>query len=283
MSSLAYHTARIEADAALVQSPSQFARCAPAFDALVRDHECIAEVFNRTLDLMLSKSGYSPRDLGVQWRSDGVKLASQVSLESRKSFTLIASVQHAASRSAFSAPGSVHIAVLSDAPLPYRLYALPADYNNEVFDEIELELLGRYELEPLQSLFLDGSRHVLVFQDTEALVLKLQSSITYPFEWAFDLDTLRAWQMTSTILEDTQLVHVCEALAAMGFGSDAAALEPVLACDRHHVRWAAMQAIASLDGSRARRHLQESLADAHPHIRAAARAGMERFRECGAE
>ena len=280
MSSLAHHLALIEADAALVRSPRQFARCASAFEALVRDHECIAEVFNRTLDLMLSKSGYSPRDLGVQWRSDGAKLASQISLESRKSFTLIASVQHAASRSAFSAPGSIHIASVGDAPLPYRLYALPARYNNEVFEEVELEPLGRYRLEPLQSLFLDGSRHVLVFDDIQSLVLKLQSTITYPFEWAFDLDTLRAWQMTSTILEDTQLVHVCEALAALGFESDVAALEQALASDRHHVRWAAMQAIASLDGSRARRHLENALADAHPHIRAAARAGLDQLRAC---
>lgn len=278
MASLAHHLRAIEAVAGQVQSPGRFERCAEPFDALVRDHRCIHEVLDRTLGYMLDKTGYSPRELGVQWRSDGVKLATQIAIESRSTFTLVASLQHAASRSAFSAPGSIHMAVVSDKPLAYDLYALPARYDNEVFQELQLEHLGRRRLEPLTSAFIDASRHVVVFEDSdEATILKLQSPFTYPFEWAFDLESLRAWQVTSTILEDTQLVHICEAIAALGAAKHAGPLEQALAHPRHHVRWSALQAIARLDGRRARPHLESAVSDRHPHIRAAARFALERL------
>lgn len=276
--SLADHIAAIEEVVNQVESPGEFQRCSAAFQALVRDHRCVHEALNRTLGYMLDTKGFSPRDLTVQWRSDGVKLATQISLEARKKFTLVGTLKHAVSRSAFSAPGSVHMAVVSERPVGYNLYAFPANYRNDVFEELQLEHRGWHRLMPMTSMFLDASRHVLVFDEgEEAVLLKLQSSFHYPFEWAFDLDNLRAWQQSSTVLEDTQLVYICETLAALGNQAAAESLEPVLGHPRHQVRWAALQAIARLDGERMKGHLGNAVKDEHPHVRAATHTETRRL------
>jgi hypothetical protein len=278
MALLADHIAAIEEVASRVESPAEFERCGAPFQALVRDHRCVYEALNRTLGHMLDQKGYSPRDLAVQWRSDGVKLATQISLEERKTFTLVASLQHDVSRNAFTAPGGVHMALLSEKPIGYTLYTLPAHYRNDVFEELQLEHAGRHRLLPLGSVFLDASKHVAVFDEgEEAVLIKLQSPSHFPYEWAFDLDTLRAWQITSTVLQDTQLVHVAETLASLGNEGGAQSLEILLAHPRHHVRWGALQAIGHLDGDRMKAHLVRAREDEHPHLRAAARAEARRL------
>lgn len=269
---LEQHLAQLDADAAA----AGFEACGPALARLARDRGCLAAPLNAALEAVLSRPGYSPREVAVQHRADGCRIATQMPLAARAEYTLVLCVHHAASKHAFTAPGDLHVALLGEEPLEYRLFDLPPGHRNDVFTRSRLEARGRGALRPAEPLFVDARRTIAVFEERPAVLLKLESRRLLPYEWAFDLASLEPWQVSSTSLEDTQLVYAAQAFAALG---DAAALEPLgamLRHPRHHVRWAAMRAYARLAGAGVRPCLERALEDPHPQVREAARKALAR-------
>ena len=251
--------------------------CGEAFAALAADTACLFPAVNQALAAVLARPGHSPREVAVQYRADGRKLATQFPLAVCPEFSLVLCVQHAASTHAFTAPGDLHVALLGGTPIGYSLFELPAGHRNDVFDRCRLQPLGRRILQPGAPVFLDARRHVVVFDERSVNLLKLESRSLLPFEWAFDLGSLEAWQVASTSLEDTQLVYAAQAFAALGDNCALAALAPLLSHRRHQVRWAAMRAFARLGGERVLPHLRAAAGDSHPDVRRASRAALRRL------
>jgi hypothetical protein len=226
---------------------------------------------------VLATPGESPRKVAAQFRGDGAKLAVQFPIFECDAFALIVCRHHMVSAHAFTAPGDLHVALLGTQPLGYTLFALPAGFRHDIFADCALAPVGRYRLRPDATLFVDSRRHIAVFEDRPAVFLKLESLAMHPYEWAFDLATLRAWQWASTSLPDTQLVYAAEAFAALGDAEALPSLATLLRYPRHQVRWAALRAYARIAGPGVVPHLHAALEDDHPQVRAAARAALRRM------
>src|SRR5438270_13350794 len=101
MASITEHFQRIENATRNVAAHAAFGACGEAFGLLVADRGAIVPELNKVLSTMLDRPRFSPRELAVQWRSDGAKLATQYSVAVRKAFSLVISIQHATSRNVF--------------------------------------------------------------------------------------------------------------------------------------------------------------------------------------
>ena len=274
---LAAYLAEIEAAASAGREGEGFAACGEAFGRMARDPGCLAPALNAALEDVLSIPGNSPRKVAAQFRADGAKIAIQFPVAERQAFTLVVCLYRTVSAHAFTAPGDLHGAVLGTGPVEYSLYALPAGFRNDVFEPCALSFAGRCRLAPGERLYVDSARHIAVFEDRPAVYLKLESLAMRPYEWAFDLRTLRAWQWASTSLPDTQLVYAAETFGAIGDPEALAALGELLHYPRHQVRWAALQAYARIGQEKVIPHLEAALRDEHLHVRNAARAALRRL------
>lgn len=158
-------------------------------------------------------------------------------------------------------------------------YAIDGDFNPEVFD-------------PGARLRLVESRTAgatwLVQRRSEALVHDFRSTVpalcaglnlapASSQVWMFDRASLNASFPTLSQRDLSGYVLFSKMVAATGANSAVSVLEQLCTHPSHAVRWAAVQALARLDGRTARERLGDMADDSHPHVRESARKVLARM------
>jgi hypothetical protein len=95
--------------------------------------------------------------------------------------------------------------------------------------------------------------------------------------WMFDPNTLGAAFPALSQNEYSGFILFAKMAAAIGAASALPLLDELCGHGSHAVRWAAVQAMAKLDGDAARRQLRGLAEDAHPEVRESARRVLARL------
>jgi hypothetical protein len=156
--------------------------------------------------------------------------------------------------------------------LAYRVYRLPEEYHNAVFDSsIALEPAGTGITAPGGVLLMQSDRFVYDFQVGHSVtVLKFATASIQPLEWLFSKDTLHAWQANDSELAWTQLRVAAYILGRLAEPSSLEPLQELSSHPHHAVRWAAIQNLGRLSRRAAVARLRKAVNDPHPHVRRAA-------------
>ncbi|MDC0668492.1 HEAT repeat domain-containing protein [Nannocystis radixulma] len=93
--------------------------------------------------------------------------------------------------------------------------------------------------------------------------------------WTYERATLRPHRPTPTSLTINHIEYAIGTLLHLGHPESAAAIEGLVEHPAHHIRWTAIRAIVELDQARGVELLAAALNDPHPHVRSAARRGLD--------
>ncbi len=245
--------------------PESFWNCEPLFRHLA-DPEFAERVINDTLRA-LSIDPYHSGD----WR------AREIMLVRDPGWTLSLQLLEAPDRYIHSSPSHLLISPLSGLPLRGELYALPASYDNAVFDpSLKLEVIGPFALNAYEVLAIRADRHAVDLRiEQPVMLLKLATSPLQALEWLFSKSTLHPWQANDA---DAAMTNLRVGAYVLGRLSHQSSLEPIKALTGHanpNVRWAAIQNLGRLSRVEAQRYLLAALDDSHPYVRHAARQAMD--------
>ena len=168
---------------------------------------------------------------------------------------------------------------LGGQQLDYLRYALPASYNNPVFDpSLSLLPAGGGLIAPGEVLALHTREYAYDFRlPNPVIVLKLSTAPIQPLEWLFRKDTLQAWQGNDADLSSTQLRVAADVLGKFAHQSSLAPLQLLTGHGHHAVRWAAIQNLGRLNRAVALEHLRIACNDPHPHVQRAAQKTLDRM------
>lgn len=167
----------------------------------------------------------------------------------------------------------------SHTPVTIDQYRIVGRFDPDVFDP-------NATLELVNSALSDGAcvyqerldPHIYEWHSPTPMVM-LQL-VRYPASaqlWAFHRETCRALFPVMAYTELSSFVLLSRMLSALGEKRAMPLLEELAVNDSHVVRWAAIQAIGSLDGAAGIAHLKRSLADKHPHISSAAAKALAKL------
>lgn len=111
--------------------------------------------------------------------------------------------------------------------------------------------------------------------DGPAVLVILESPPVVPFIWEYDAATLAPVRLIAGSLTASRLEYLALMLGRMGHRASIPQLSRLATHHNYGVRWAAIQAIAALDGSTGLDLVHGALDDPHPQIRAAARRTLD--------
>jgi hypothetical protein len=109
------------------------------------------------------------------------------------------------------------------------------------------------------------------------VMLWLQARETARLFWRYDSATLMPQALVSDVGDVGRLEFAAAVLARMGDVRNAPALQKLYWHPDHVVRWAAVRALMKLDRAAGLELLEAALSDPHPHVRQAARTGLDRL------
>jgi HEAT repeat protein len=95
--------------------------------------------------------------------------------------------------------------------------------------------------------------------------------------WTYSRETLRPLKPTPASLSANHLEYAIGTLLHLDHPDAVAALSGLASHPAHHVRWSAIRAVVELDPERGAALLTAALADPHPHVRNAARRGLDQL------
>ena len=250
-----------------IRQPSDITACGSVIRALAADSDCIGRYVAAHLERLKSEPHSFPDNI-----IPGGQLVFTPTPNLDRIYDLVLS-RHASTGSSIVTPYIYAVICPMNADLVLEEYQGPSPWDLSVFDpSIRLRPLGTKTLLKGDTYAIrPDSRLTRLRVSTETLVLKIISKPILPYEWSFDEITLAPWQLISTVIEDTQLVHACRAAAQLGSPDFPPLLRALLGHDRHQVRWEALSALWVLnpdDGLAALRRFGD---DSHPHIARTAR------------
>ncbi|ESQ83749.1 hypothetical protein AEAC466_12160 [Asticcacaulis sp. AC466] len=161
--------------------------------------------------------------------------------------------------------------------LDVEIYALPDTWDSSIYDPtIVLQKTGEKIVHPGEILEVVPMGDIFRFSpECPTALLKLVSKSADAFEWSFDLKTGLPWQSIATDLMVSQIADACEGAKSLGDVEFTNALLDATYHNAHFIRWAAIQALATLNQEVALLRLAELTKDPHPHIASAARKSIE--------
>lgn len=108
-----------------------------------------------------------------------------------------------------------------------------------------------------------------------AYLLVFASAPTGHLRWTYERASLRPLRPTPASLAANHLEYAIGTLLHLGHPDAAEVLAGLTAHPAHHVRWSAIRAVMEIDRQRGAALLAKALDDPHPHVRAAARRGLD--------
>src|SRR6185437_1152306 len=114
------------------------------------------------------------------------------------------------------------------------------------------------------------------------LVACFSSAATLTTRWEYDSATLARTRLVAADHSVSRLQLLASVLAEMKDPGAVPALEGLMEHPAHYVRWAALQAIFSLDRERGAALLKTAAADPHEHVRTAAIRSLEKLNAAAA-
>ncbi|MCE4558238.1 HEAT repeat domain-containing protein [Roseateles cellulosilyticus] len=223
--------------------------------------ECTA-LINRELSAILNNFEYhSPL-----WD------AGQLIFALNANFALSLTLMVAEPKHIFNAVANSCYGVVGRNSINIRRYRLPSSIDRRVFDRsVTLVQYDDFPLIPGDVLRLNSGTDAVDWSLSDpVLMLRFTSASTEALQWGFDRQLKTAWSATAVDPESTQLVCLASYL---GKEESVSSLEPLRGLSthpQHHVRWAAIRAIASISGEAGIEQLRSARIDEHPHIRNAA-------------
>jgi hypothetical protein len=144
----------------------------------------------------------------------------------------------------------------------------------------QLQLLGDQMLPFGYSSYFKAGRDVFVMQNDIAspnLLACLSSTSTLTTRWEYDATTLARIRVVAADQSVSRLQLLASVLAEMQDPHAVTALRGLMEHPAHYVRWAALQAIFSLDREYGTCLLKEATNDAHEHVRSAAKRSLTKL------
>jgi hypothetical protein len=135
------------------------------------------------------------------------------------------------------------------------------------------------------SSYFKAGRDIFVIRGDAAaptLVACFSSAATLTTRWEYDAATLARARIMAADHSVSRLQLLASVLAEMKNPCAIPALEGLMEHPAHYVRWAALEAIFSLDRERGATLLKTAAADPHEHVRMAAIRSMEKLNAAAA-
>ena len=135
------------------------------------------------------------------------------------------------------------------------------------------------------SSYFKAGRDIFVIRSDGAaptLVVCFSSATTLTTRWEYDAATLARTKLVAADHSVSRLQLLASVLAEMKDPGAVPALEGLMEHPAHYVRWAALQAIFSLDRERGAALLKTAAADPHEHVRTAAIRSLEKLNAAAA-
>jgi hypothetical protein len=161
------------------------------------------------------------------------------------------------------------------------LYRHASPHPPDVFDRsVVLSAVGERELGDGDVLELRAWRDVCdpLPAPSASYLIELSSTPVDRVRWTYDRATLVPHTPTPAIRSSNLIEFAVWALLELGHPDPMAALQRVAEHPSHHVRWTALRAAVEVDPAAAIPLLEAAANDPHPHVRNAARRGLERLR-----
>jgi hypothetical protein len=166
-----------------------------------------------------------------------------------------------------------------NGPVSIDRFQIAGDWQIDTFDpSIHLVHVEQTTCNAKEVVSLAPGTNAYAFNFSSTIVcLKVQSQPVIPFEWSFDANTLKAWQLTSSMQVDTKAEHSCIRARAVRDSRAAPELAALTRHPRHFVRWAAAQALGQISPEMGVQALQALTGDMHPHVSRAASNALSRI------
>jgi len=135
------------------------------------------------------------------------------------------------------------------------------------------------------SSYFKAGRDIFVVRSERAaptLVVCFSSAATLTTRWEYDAASLARTRLVAADHSVSRLQLLASVLAEMKDPGAVPALEGLMEHPAHYVRWAALQAIFSLDRERGAALLKTAAADPHEHVRTAAIRSLEKLNAAAA-
>lgn len=165
------------------------------------------------------------------------------------------------------------------APLTVERFVPDRPLENEVFEAgVGLVPSERYPYDgrPIMTRF--DEHAVFRWSSNEAAFMLKLAYVPYSTQtWLFDAETLTSIFAAAIDPAASGMVAIAKMLGAMQRPDALPFLANLRAHPQHFVRWAAVQAVGRIDGTLARRFLEEAKCDPHPYIQSAAQRVLSRI------
>jgi hypothetical protein len=161
------------------------------------------------------------------------------------------------------------------------LYHHTIPHSPDIFDRsVALSPLGERELGEGEVLELRAWRDVCDPRPSPSTsyLIELSSAPVDRVRWTYDRATLLPHTPTPAIRSSNLIEFAVWTLLELGHPDTMAALRRVAEHPSHHVRWTALRAAVEVDPAAATPLLEAAQEDPHPHVRNAARRGLDRLR-----
>jgi hypothetical protein len=181
----------------------------------------------------------------------------------------------------FASPRHSVLGVAGPGELEVQRFFQPEPFPTNVIDRRRrLEDRGVHRLRPGQSITVRAGYDVLSNSAPggPTVVLVLETEESTPGFWRYDPSTLLPVAVVRAPGDGARLEFAASVMARLGDGRCTPALRKLFVHADHVVRWAAVRAAMQLDRAVGKELLAATLHDAHPHLRQAAGAALDRLR-----
>lgn len=242
---------------------SSFWRASEKFEGALPEFaiECTALV-NRELSAIINDSAHhSPL-----WDTG------QLIFTLNPNFALSLTMMSADPKHIFNTVANSCYGVVGRNAINIRRYRLPSRIDRRVFEKsVTLVEYDDFPLAPGDVLRLNSGTDAVDWSLSDpVLMLRFTSAATETLQWGFDRQLKTAWSATAVDPESTQLVCLASYLSHEESASSLEPLDELSRHPQHHVRWAAIKAIANISREAGIKRLRSAKIDEHPHIRNAA-------------
>ncbi len=240
-----------------------FWRCGDAFEALMAS-DFLKPVGHAFLQRMLD----APMQVTGQWQMHHAMLIQHPCYALRASWNLVDAVDDA---TIASHPSHSMLCALGSEPVVIDMYRMP-EVDIEVFETgAPLAYSHDIVLAPGQVLELDGLHWVADPRSGgRNCIVTFTSAPLGSQVWSFDRATKKAWAVSASSQDDTQIKETLGILRRFRLKEAAPTVDRLCEHPHHDIRWEAIKTLGVLDAALAVERLRQARSDVHPHVRTSA-------------
>lgn len=229
----------------IIRTGKDIQKAKELFESLIEDKETINDMIKQ----------YFKKTLLDPYRYPQESLKNNLVLTSFQNSSFSLSISHHSK--GFSEDVTTHVSYSLITPINTEVkvnrFKVLDNWDYTIFDPtLKISYLDTIILKTGEILEIDpfsGIHHHFDFNN-DTLFLKINGEPLLPFEWHFDIETKLAWQILSTKASETNAIHLCKASQILKDESLIEPLEKLSKHSSHFLRWAAVQAIATIDGEK---------------------------------